>query len=103
MRPTSSGHLVRQALAAALIAAALAIAVLGGTHAAAAPSNAKIRETREQAIAARDRLDDLAADLEERSEEYLGVQQQLEVTSRDLREAEDELVDAEAEQPCGQQ
>ncbi len=73
---------------ALLVAAVLA---LGVAPVSAAPSNAKIRAARAEAEAARERLDDLAADLEERSEEYYEAQADLEETDARIRRAQAEL------------
>lgn len=92
MRPGGSGHLLRQVVFAALALAAIASFVALAPPPAAAN---RIAATREDAAAARDRLDDLAADLEERSEEYLSAERQLAETRTRLQIAADELVIAE--------
>jgi len=62
-----------------------------------APSNARIDAARKQANQARDRLDDLSADLEERTEEYLEIEDALEQTRRRISITEAELEAAAAD------
>ena len=57
----------------------------------ASPSTARIERTRLQAQEARDRLEDLAADLEERTEEYLEAASALTETKGLIRRNEREL------------
>lgn len=77
----------RRGVAACVIAALLCAPVV----ASAAPTNAKIRAARDQAAQARGRLDDLTADLEERTEDYFEVLAELEATDERIARAEAEL------------
>ena len=59
--------------------------------ASATPSNERIEAAREQAREARAKLDELADDLEERTEEYLEVEDALAQTRRRISVTESEL------------
>lgn len=59
--------------------------VLLAPTALATPTNSKIEAARVEASAARERLDELSADLEERTEEYLEAQEALDVTKTQIR------------------
>lgn len=80
-----------------IAAAFTALALLGVPMIAAASPASEITAAREQAQEARRKLDDLAADLEERSEEYLVIEAEVEKTRGQIRVAEDELAIAIAE------
>lgn len=79
------------------ITATLAIVLLAGSfqpfHAAATPG--EITAKRQEAEAARVRLDELATDLEERTEEYLDLDARLQETRLQVGQAEDDLAEAE--------
>jgi len=75
----------------AFVALTVAFLLAASAPAIAAPSNARIDATRKQANDARDRLDDLSADLEERTEEYLEIEDALEQTRRRISTTEAEL------------
>lgn len=96
MRPTSTGH---RASGTAIVAVFLLASTLwvSSAPAVATPAATQIKKTRAEVERARVRLDELAADLEERSEEYLAIEDQLAKTRRDYRIAEDELASAEIE------
>lgn len=80
--------------AAALV---LVIALVGTAPAVAAPATARIRAAQARAAVARDALENLAADLEERTEDYFEVEAQLEVTKGRISEAEADLEVASGE------
>lgn len=98
--PTLMARIARLVLVAAITAGPLT------PQAHAAPTNAKIEATREQAAEAREKLDSLADDLEERTEEYEELraavaetdklieknERQLQRASEDLSGAEDLLM-----------
>lgn len=88
------GPRARHALVAALV-----VALLGGlvVQAGATPSNEQIRKAEKRASEARTRLDDLAADLEERTEDYLAADDALKTTRARISEAEAELGSAMTE------
>lgn len=99
MRPTPSAQLGGRLVAVAVLFALIA----PQTPVFAAPANARIRAARVEAAEARARLDELAADLEERSEEHLAVEARLRETraaekraEADLDAAENEVAEAEA-------
>lgn len=77
----------RRGILLSLAAALLCMPVV----AEAAPTNAKIRAARAQAAAAQDRLDELTADLEERTEDYFEAQAELEATDQRISQAEADL------------
>lgn len=74
-----------------LVALVLVAALSGASPAPAAPSTARIRAAQDRANVARDALEDLAADLEERTEDYFEVESQLEETKGRISAAEAEL------------
>lgn len=80
-------------LSAAALASVVFIASAMPSHAAPPAIVAKQAE----AARAREQLDELAADLEERSEEYLAAEDDLEKTRQAIREAEADLEVAEAD------
>lgn len=73
---------------------ALVGVLLCASAASAAPTNSKIRSARARAEAAREKLDDLAADLEERSEDYFEAQADLDATETRIEVAEADLATA---------
>lgn len=98
MHAASSQRTDRRIIAAGLfvLAHGLLLASLGmPALARAEPTDEKIETARARAAEARERLDSLAADLEERSEEYLAVEDQLVRTRADLKRAELDLGAAE--------
>jgi cell wall-associated NlpC family hydrolase len=90
-RPTSVRGVFRRI---AILSLAVSLLVPGIAAAAPKPS---ISQMRADAQAARDRIEDLAAQFEVRSEEYFAVQQELEDTRQKIRVAEGDLEVAEAE------
>lgn len=63
----------------------------GVLHAPAVPVGSDVGEAREKVVQARDRLDDLAADLEERTEDFLEVEHELNLTRGRIEQTEREL------------
>lgn len=74
-----------------LLAAALSLSALKPAAIVAAPTNATIEATREQAVTAREKLDSLSDDLEERTEEYEEIRAQVDETDAHIRKNEREL------------
>ncbi|MBE0476711.1 MAG: C40 family peptidase [Coriobacteriia bacterium] len=84
---------------AACSACALALAALltASPPASAAPGTPEIRAKQGEASGARRALDEMAADLEERVEEYVALTEQLDVTRRAIESTQDELAEAASE------
>lgn len=80
-----------------ILSCALVLALAFPAAAYAAPSNAHIKATRAEAQKAQERLDDLSADLEERTEESLEIEDALEQTRRRISATEAELEKAIAD------
>lgn len=98
MSSTSTNTATRRIVAAGFLVLSLGVLIASSgvpTTARAEPSNEKIKAARAQAAEARERLDALAADLEERGEEYLAVESQLARTRADLKHAQGDLEEAE--------
>lgn len=81
----------RTSATARVVSFALVAGLLFPTAATAAPTNAKIEAAREEAAAARHKLDELSADLEERTEEYLEAKDALDSTKTEIRMNEVDL------------
>jgi cell wall-associated NlpC family hydrolase len=81
-------NIVRRILAVTIVAA---LSVASPAVALAAPSTPEIEAKKEQAADAQDRLDDLQAQLELRTEEYMALDEELQQTRRDLDDAQAEL------------
>lgn len=73
------------------LAALVAVTLFVPSTSLAAPTNKKIEAQREKAAAARERLDELSADLEERTEEYLEAEDALDRTKTRIKMNEVEL------------
>lgn len=88
----------RSRFASHFISAVCAIALLLGATiapAAAVASPRSLKAARIEAARAQDHLDDLAAELEERSEEYLAAREELEETRRLVTRSREDLAEAE--------
>ena len=81
---------LRSALLRVAIVAVVSVSVLP-SPASAAPSNARIEAARKQAREARAKLDDLADELEERTEQYLEIEDALAQTRRRISSTEADL------------
>jgi len=75
----------------------IAVVIIGATPVSgvAAPSTPEIEAKRQEAAAAEVQLDDLQAQLELRSEEYLAIDEELQQTRADLVRAKEELAQAD--------
>ncbi len=74
-----------------IIAVVVAMVFLLPPVSSAAPTNSQIEAAKDSAAAARKRLDDLADDLEERTEEYLEIEAAVEATDQEIMRTEREL------------
>lgn len=89
--------LLQRSLARAAIVGALIVATCAPSVVGAVTPAQRIEATREQAAKANARIDDLAAQLEERREEYLEIDEELTLTRREISEVERDLEQAEAD------
>lgn len=93
MRKSAGISLFRLVVVSCILASLLVTSVPAG----AAPTTPQIEAKRREAVAAQRRLDDLAADLEMRSEEYQQVEEALAQTRVRIAETEADLEQAQAE------
>ncbi|MDH4140779.1 MAG: NlpC/P60 family protein [Coriobacteriia bacterium] len=94
---TAFGRTRTRRIVAAFVATSLVLTFATSAVVAATPSTPAIEEKKSDAAAAQDRLDELAAQLELRGEEYAAILAELEVTNEAIRAAREDSAEADRE------